>query len=106
MTIHSYRDLIVWRKAIELVIEVYRLTSKFPREEAYGLTAQMRRAAVAIPSNIAEGRLRGHRKGFRQFLLTAFSSGGELETQIEIAKHLPFTQHFDYRKADTLLDES
>lgn len=105
MKIHTYKDLIVWQRSIELVLEIYHITERFPREEIYGLTSQMRRAAVSISSNIAEGRLRGHRKEFRQFLLNAFASGGELETQIEIAKQLPKLKDLNYAKADTLLEE-
>jgi len=69
---HTYKDLIVWQKSIELVTKIYLLTEGFPKEEIYGLTSQMRRAAVSIASNIAEGRLRGHPKEFKQFLLTAY----------------------------------
>lgn len=86
---HSYKGLIVWQKSMDLVTKVYRLTESFPREEMYGLTSQVRRAAISIPSNIAEGRLRSSRKEFRNFLFTAYASGAELETQIEIAKRLP-----------------
>lgn len=103
--IHTHKDLIVWQKAMELVVAVYELTEHFPRAELYGLITQMRRRAVSIPSNIAEGRKRGSRKDFRQFLIMAYSSGGELETQVEIAKRLPFGKSLDYRKVDALLDE-
>lgn len=102
---HTYKDLIVWQKSIELVTEVYKLTDKFPKEEVYGLTSQIRRAAVSIPSNIAEGKLRASNKEVKQFLLIAFSSGGELETQIEIAKRLPRTEHLEYLSVDQLLLE-
>jgi len=105
MVVHTYKDLIVWQRSMELVVEVYKLSDQFPREEIYGLTSQMRRAVVSIPSNIAEGRLRGYRKEFRQFLMTAFSSGGELETQIEIAKRLSKTKNLDYSKVNSLLSE-
>mgnify|MGYP001592517835 CR=1 FL=1 len=71
--IHSYRDLIVWQKGIELVIEVYVLTDRFPSNERFGLTSQMRRAAVSIPSNIAEGKLRGHNKECKRSV-NSFSS--------------------------------
>ncbi len=90
---------------MDLVIAVYELTGQFPNEERYGLTSQIRRSAVSIPSNIAEGRYRGGAKEFRQFLRVAFGSGGELETQLEIAKRLPQTQHLDYSKADEMLTE-
>jgi four helix bundle protein len=103
--IHSYKELIVWQRSLELVLEIYSLTDKFPKEEIYGLVSQMRRAAVSIPSNIAEGRLREHRKEFRQFLLNAFASGGELETQIEIARQLPKTRELNYQKAESLPTE-
>ncbi len=105
MKINTYKDLIVWQKAMELVVEVYALTKSFPKEEIYGLTSQMRRAAVSVPSNIAEGKLRNYTKEQRQFLLTAFSSGGELETQIEIAKRLPVSKNLEYAKIDSLLSE-
>lgn len=103
--VHTHRDLIVWQKAMDLVTAVYELTERFPRTEMYGLTAQMRRSAVSIPSNIAEGRKRGSRKDFRQFLIMAYSSGSELETQVEIAKRLPFGRDLDYSRVDVLLDE-
>ncbi len=105
MVLNGYKDLIVWQKAMTLVTEVYFLTEDFPREEIYGLTSQMRRASVSIPSNIAEGRLRGTRKDFRHFLLNAYGSGAELETQIEIGKRLPKTQNLNYNKIDNLLIE-
>ena len=92
MSIESYRDLIVWQKAMELVTVVYGVTEKFPKAEVYGLTSQIRRSVVSIPSNIAEGRRRGSRKDFRNFLLHAYGSGAELETQIEIAKQLNVNQ--------------
>jgi four helix bundle protein len=104
-TIHSYKELIVWQKSIELVVEVYLLTEKFPKEELYGLTSQMRRSSVSIPSNIAEGRMRGSKKDFVQFLRVAYSSGAELETQVIIAKRLPKTNKLDYMKVDSLLNE-
>jgi len=103
--IHSYKDLIVWQKAVDLVAVIYKLTEEFPKEELFGLTSQIKRAAVSIPSNIAEGRFRGTRKDFLQFLRIAYSSGAELETQIEIAKRLPKTKNIDYKKADLLLVE-
>ncbi len=70
----------VWQKSIELVISVYELTEKFPREEIYGITSQVRRASISIPSNIAEGKMRSGDVEFRRFLLIAFASGAELET--------------------------
>ena len=106
MILNSYRDLIVWQRGIELVCAIYTLTEQFPREEIYGLTAQMRRASVSIPSNIAEGRRRGTRKEYVQFLRIAFASGAELETQIEIAKRLQRTRSLHYEYTDQLLSET
>lgn len=103
--ISSYKELIVWQRAIELVVEIYKLTEDFPKEEIYGLTAQMRRSAVSIPSNIAEGRFRGTKKDYSQFLRIAYGSGAELETQIEISRRLPKTKELDYSKAGSLLEE-
>ncbi len=91
---------------MELVGTVYELTEKFPREETYNLISQMRRSAVSIPSNIAEGRFRGTKKDFTQFLRIAYSSGAELETQIEIAKRLPKTKNLNYLKTASLLEET
>ncbi len=91
---------------MELVGTVYELTEKFPREETYNLTSQMTRSAVSIPSNIAEGRFRGTKKDFTQFLRIAYSSGAELETQIEIAKRLPKTKNLNYLKTASLLEET
>lgn len=104
-TIKSYKDLVVWQKSVELVVAVYELTENYPKSELYGLTIQMRRSAVSIPSNIAEGRRRGTRKDFRHFLTNAFGSGGELETQSEISKRLPFGKNLDFSKVDALLNE-
>ncbi len=103
--IHSYKDLTVWQKSIDLVTNIYELTEKFPREEIYGLTSQIRRSAVSIPSNIAEGRCRGTRADFLHFLRMSYGSGAELETQLEISKKLSKTKVLNYNKVDNLLDE-
>lgn len=105
MNIKSYSELIVWQKAMQLVTDIYKLTEKFPREEIYGLTSQIRRSAVSIPSNIAEGSRRGSRKDFKNFLLIAFGFGSELETQIEISKRLSFVPEKDYADIEHLLGE-
>lgn len=86
--IQSFKQLKIWQKGIEIVLAVYRLTKHFPREEMYGLTAQMRRASLSVPSNIAEGFKRFHRKEYRQFLHVALGSLAELETQLIIANKL------------------
>ena len=103
--IKTYRDLLVWQKSTNLVLNIYALTENFPQTEVYGLTSQMRRAAISIPSNIAEGFRRGSKKDYRHFLITAFGSGAELETQIIIARQLPFGQKLDFTKVDTILEE-
>jgi len=95
----------VWQTAISLAKEVYKVTESFPKEEVFGLTSQMRRSAVSIPSNIAEGKLRGYQKEFKKFLLIAFGSGGELETQVILAKSLVKTSKLDYSRVDDLLDQ-
>lgn len=88
MYIQSFKQLIVWQKSINLVQEIYRCTSPLPKEELYGLTSQMRRAAISIPSNIAEGKKRKTRKDFIKFLRIADGSAAELETQIIITNGL------------------
>lgn len=103
--IHSHKQLIVWQRAMQLVEAVYEVTDKFPKDELYRLTAQMRSSATSIPFNIAEGRKRRTRKDYRRFLNMAYSSGGELESQLEISKRLPFGKHLDFSKADALLEE-
>lgn len=105
MVSQSYKDLKVWQKSVDLVEEIYKLTENFPKSENYGLVSQMQRAAVAIPSNIAEGQKRNHCKEFLQFLYISYGSGAELETQIEICKRLPKTTNLDYNKAENLLEE-
>ena len=105
MPLHSFRDLTVWQKSMDLVVLTYKLSEKFPSEEKFGLTSQMRRAVVSIPSNIAEGRRRGTSKEYRQFLQISYGSGGELETQLEIALRLGYLSNSDYEKADALLHE-
>ena len=103
--IQTYKDLIVWQKSMDLVVAIYELTENYPKSELYGLTSQTKRSAISIPSNIAEGRRRGSKKDYRQFLVIAYASGAELETQIEIAKRLPFTSKLDFNKVDDLLNE-
>ena len=102
---NTYKNLIVWQKAVELVVLVYKLTENFPKTEIYGLTSQMRRCVVSIPSNIAEGRRRGTVNDFRRFLIISYGSGAELETQIIISKKLDFSLAADYVKVDELLNE-
>jgi len=103
--LNSYKDLLVWQKSIDLVKEVYKLTTNFPKTEIYGLTNQMRRAAVAIPSNIAEGYKRQYLPEYIQFLSIANSSAAELETQLIISAELEETKKLGYSKVFSLLTE-
>ncbi len=105
MAILSYKDLIVWQKSIDLVDSIYQLTENFPKSEQYGLTNQMRRCAVSIPSNIAEGRKQSSKEEFRRCLRIAFGSGCELETQVIIAKRLSFSKDLNFATVDSLLNE-
>ena len=86
----THRDLIVYQKSIQFVTEIYELTAKFPKSEQFGIISQMRRCAISIPSNIAEGSARNHIKEFIQFLYISLGSASELETQIIISKNLTF----------------
>ncbi len=85
MPARNYADLIAWQKAMDLVEETYRVSARFPKEEIYGLTSQLRRSAVSIPSNIAEGQGRRTKQEFTHYLSIAYGSLRELETQILIA---------------------
>ena len=86
----THKDLIVWNKSMELVVEIYKLSAKFPEEEKFGLTSQMRRAAVSVPSNIAEGAARNSTKEYIRFLYIALGSLSELETQVLISNRLMY----------------
>lgn len=103
--INSYRELTVWQKSIELVTEVYNLSNAFPKSELFGITNQMRRSVVSIPSNIAEGYLRKNRPEYLQFLRIAFGSGAELETQLLISKNLKLSRVDNFKKSENLIDE-
>lgn len=105
MKIQSYKELIVWQKSMALVKVIYVITGHFPKEEMFGLTSQMRRAVVAIPSNIAEGYLRRHRKEYIQFLSIALGSVAEIETQILICKSLTQLNSNNFIKGEELTKE-
>jgi len=90
MAVQNYRQLIAWQKAMELVKQIYKLTKEFPKEEIYGLTSQIRRAAVSVPSNIAEGQGRDSTKEFLHHLSIAYGSLMETETQVLIAESLEY----------------
>jgi len=94
--LRNFKDLLVWQKSYALALEVYRATASFPNHEVYGLTAQIRRAAVSIPSNIAEGYSRGHRVEYVRFASVAYGSLAELETQLMLARDLGYLQQTGY----------
>ena len=98
----SYKNLVVWQKSIKLVKHIYHITNAFPSEERFGLTSQMRRAAISIPSNIAEGYARKKPTENVQFINVAFASGCELETQIIIARELDFLSNAPQEMDDLL----
>jgi len=99
---HDYRKLIVWEKAIDFTTKIYKTTETFPRKEEFGLTSQIRRAAVSVPSNIAEGVGRESNKAFLYFLEIAFGSINELITQITISHRL---NYIDKKSEDELITE-
>ena len=101
----SYRDLIVWQKSIELAKQLYRLTSKFPNEEKFGLISQIRRAAVSVSSNIAERQARNTTGEFIQFISHAEGSAAELDTQLYLSVELGFATPADAAPIFTLIDE-
>lgn len=101
----SYRDLTVWQKACDLVLLIYSLTREFPLQEQFGLTSQMRRSAVSIPSNIAEGFTRRSPADHANFARIAFASGAELETQIYLSQRLNLSSPSKLKGAEELLDE-
>ena len=86
----GFKDLIVWQKVFSLTLEIYEITKSFPKEEQYGLMSQLRRAAVSIAANIAEGYERQHRKEYRQFLAMSKGSLGEVETYLLLSKELKY----------------
>ena len=103
--IKSYKELIVWQKSIQLVKEVFLLTEKYPKSELYGIISQMRRAAVSVPSNIAEAYGRRSLSGTSQFYSFAYGSALELETQIIISKELKFASEELFIQSEALLLE-
>ncbi len=101
----SYRDLDVWQRAMDLVVECYKLTKAFPSSELYGLTGQLQRAAVSVPANIAEGQAREHIKEFQQHLSIANGSLAELETHILIAERLGYLKSTAVRETLVRTDQ-
>ena len=101
----KYRNLVIWQRSVELATSVYKITSMFPSEEKYVLISQMRRCAVSIPSNIAEGAGRSSDKDYSRFLEMAYGSAYELETQIYIAMKLEFLQTNDFELLSKEIEE-
>lgn len=99
-----HRNLLAWQKTMDLAVDVYQLTMKFPQEEIYGLTSQMRRAAVSPPSNIAEGAAGRTRQQFSNFLSNAIGSLNEVDTQLELARRLGYISGADYDRLYQALD--
>ncbi|MBI5408250.1 MAG: four helix bundle protein [Nitrospirae bacterium] len=91
----THKDLEIWKRGIEVVEKIYKTTEKFPKEEVFGLTSQLRRAAISIPSNIAEGAARNSKKEFLQFLYISLGSLAELETQLIVANKLGYIRETD-----------
>ncbi len=105
MSKHNFKELIVWQKSKDLVIEIYRATECFPKSETFGITSQIRRSAVSIPSNIAEGCGRSTDLQLKQFLDFAYGSANELETQILVANELNYLKNEDGIKLSSLISE-
>lgn len=101
----SYKELIVWQKSVKLSLLVYTVTRGFPKDELYGIVSQLRRCAVSIPSNIAEGYSRRRKMEFLQFLHIAYGSAAELETQLLISKELNYLSNKDFIEITALLVE-
>jgi four helix bundle protein len=101
---HRYKELHVWQKAIDLAVEVYRITEKLPADEKYGLISQMNKSAVSIPSNIAEGAGRNGKKEFDNFLGIALGSSFELDTQIIISNKLEYINGLDFQNLESELE--
>jgi four helix bundle protein len=104
MKVKSFKELDVWKLGIEIVDFVYEITNKFPPEEKYGLSKQMQRAAISVPSNIAEGFARNHTKEFKQFCFVSLGSCSELEMQLIIAHRRNFVSDSDFNGLEELLD--
>jgi four helix bundle protein len=100
-----HRNLVAWQKGMDLVMEVYKLTRNFPERELYGLSAQLRRAALSVPSNISEGAADRTQAQFSHFLSTALGSLNEIDTQLEISFRLGYIPEIEYQHISTLLDE-
>jgi four helix bundle protein len=105
MLVASHRDLIVWQKAMELVVACYRVTARFSKSELYGLTSQLQRAAVSVPANIAEGKGRGATGAYLNHLSIAAGSLAELDTHIGVAERLGYIRQTDSQTLTSQLEE-
>ena len=102
---HSFRDLTVWMKSLDLVEQIYAISNTFPPQERFGLTSQIRRACVSVPSNIGEGARRKRQKAFLHHLDIALGSQAEVEVQLEIARRLHFVSEADFKRIHPLVEE-
>jgi four helix bundle protein len=102
---HNFKNLIVWNKAVDMAVKVYQITSKFPNEEKFGMTSQMRRSSVSIPSNIAEGTARNSSKAFTNSLDISLGESFELETQTIIARRVGLLTQDDFESINHDIDE-
>ena len=100
-----HRNLVAWQLGMDLVMEVYKLTQNFPETELYGLSSQLRRAALSVPSNIAEGAADRTQAQFSHFLSTALGSLNEIDTQVELSFRLGYLSEYEYNKFSALLDQ-
>ncbi len=101
----SFRDLVVWKRSMDLVERIYMLSRRFPADERFGLTSQLRRATVSVPSNIGEGARRKKTKAFLNHLDIALGSQAEVEVQVEIARRLGYVSEPDYKKTQAEIEE-
>lgn len=102
----GFQTLKAWQKAYELALAIYRSSKRFPKEETYGLTAQLRRAAISVPANIAEGYERNHCKEYCQYLYIAKGSLGEIETYLLLAKDLKYLNDADFERMSIIREET
>jgi len=103
--IDNFKQLKIWQMGIEIARDVYVLTERFPKEEMYGLTSQVRRASVSIPSNVAEGFKRNHCKEFSQFIHVALGSAAEIETQLIVSREVGYINTTDLKNISNKLDQ-
>lgn len=102
----DFKNIVAWQKADDLAVKIYEVTSRYPKQEVYGLTSQMRRAAVSVPANIAEGAARGHKKEYLQFLYVALSSLAEVAYYLHLSQRLGYLSEDAYRDCSKLQEEA